>query len=61
MTAAGKSPLTPVIGEGGRCAGFLLRRRGEIEAFTVDEVSIGSFTAVLDAVEAVLDKAGAKR
>jgi hypothetical protein len=61
MTAGHKTPLSSVIGHDGKCCGFVLRRRpAEIEAFGSDEKPIGTFTAVLDAVAAVLEKAGAE-
>ena len=51
---AGKSPLATVIGQGGKCIGFLMKRRpGEVEGFGADEKSIGTFTDEAAAVAAV--------
>ena len=38
------------------CAGFVLRRRHQFEAFDADEVSLGLFSTEQAAVEAVAQK-----
>jgi hypothetical protein len=43
MTTAPATPLISVMHDD-RCLGFLYRRRGDFEAFTIDEVSVGTFS-----------------
>ena len=50
------SPPAPKPGQmipivvGNACHGFLYRRRGEFEAFTINEVSVGTFPDAKSAV-----------
>ena len=45
--------MTSVIATGG-CAGWVLRRRHQFEAYDVRERAIGIFNTELDAIDAVL-------
>jgi len=51
--------LIPVI-VGDTCRGFLYRRRGEFEAFDIDERSVGTFGNEREAVGALLNPKGAQ-
>jgi hypothetical protein len=57
MTASSKMPkplLASVVDAKGRCLGFILRRRpGEVEGYTADERSIGTFASDAAALAAV--------
>jgi len=46
--------LIPII-VGDTCRGFLYRRRGEFEAFTIDEKSVGTFGNEREAIAAILN------
>jgi hypothetical protein len=52
-----KPPLIPII-VGDRCCGFLYRRRGAFEAFTIDEKSAGIFATEHEAIAALFDPKG---
>jgi hypothetical protein len=56
MTAPSPKPgqLIPII-VGDACRGFLYRRRGEFEAFTIDEKSLGVFPDAKSAVAALFE------
>lgn len=55
MSVPNRTPLVSVIVEGGRCIGFVMRRRpGEVEAFSAREKSLGLFADEADAIDAVL-------
>ena len=55
MTAAMNSAtMVPVIIEG-KCKGFILRCRHEYEAYSIDEVSLGTFASEHAALGAILN------
>jgi hypothetical protein len=51
--------LIPII-VGESCRGFLYCRRGEFEAFTIDEKSLGIFPDERKAIAALFDPKGAR-
>jgi hypothetical protein len=51
---ASKPPMVAVI-IGNLCRGFILNRRGNFEAFNIDEQSIGTFTTESEAVAAIME------